>query len=228
MLPHGIANWRRTPPKGVSTTWLIRQSVITSPAGRASCESLRVSAFLGLLPRLAGTCTTTCGPFVCHVARKPNSSITTLQAGGPVPICPCWATIPRARGGDRRWATLVLDRGSRRIPAHDQPLNTKQSRTRRRAFHASQSVWGRFRRFRILVQQHHYASLAAGYTAVRVQMPNDKQWVSGWRTQWEWPSPLRMDRKAMKRAFPAWEQSIRPAAQRLVIGVSLANVSIRS
>ena len=76
------------------------------------------------------------------------------------------------------------------------------------------SAWTWHRQVQILAQEHHYASLAAGYTAASIQKPNDKQWIVGWRTLWEWPSSLQMERGAMEQAFPYWEESVRHAKLR--------------
>jgi hypothetical protein len=63
-----------------------------------------------------------------------------------------------------------------------------------------------YRRIQILPQQHHFSSLEAGYTAVRIQFPDAKNWSTGW-TLWQHP----MDRQAMEQALPYWEESIRHA-----------------
>jgi hypothetical protein len=68
------------------------------------------------------------------------------------------------------------------------------------------SIRGWFGRIQLLAQQHHYLSLEAGYTAVRIQFPDAKNWSTGWTM---WPQP--MDRKALVEALPYWEKSLRHA-----------------
>jgi hypothetical protein len=63
-----------------------------------------------------------------------------------------------------------------------------------------------YRRIQLLPQEHHYLSLEAGYTAVRMQVPEARNWAPGW-TMWERP----LDRKMFEQAMPYWEKSLRHA-----------------
>jgi len=68
-------------------------------------------------------------------------------------------------------------------------------------------LWTMRRDAKRLAAKHHYASMDAGYRAIRVQSPNDPAWIANWRSSHNLPEGLRVDRASLDAAISLWEES---------------------
>ncbi|WP_442511295.1 hypothetical protein SH528x_002965 [Novipirellula sp. SH528] len=67
--------------------------------------------------------------------------------------------------------------------------------------------WTMRRDAKRLAAKHHYASMDAGYRAVRVHAPFDPSWMTQWRSTHSLPPGLRIDRDCINAAAPLWQES---------------------